>query len=209
MGLVALDLPTPARMRGRWAAFAAVCAARGWGSMCCADGPVWHFDDAGGNWLDVHHLGDGRAVLIGNDHEYSETYYGPAAEYFGEDETDLLAGAPEWWQPVVRQSMEAEQWVGFVYGFDADGWKRADYDPEDGFHSVGLPALTDEEAHDIIIEFTKDAPGLDGATPTRAAIGALIAADADVTEEQLGAVIGKHGWDLSAGAAAARRFLAV
>jgi hypothetical protein len=42
-----------------------------WGSMCRADGPVWHFDDAGGNWIELHHLGEDRAVLTGHDHEYS------------------------------------------------------------------------------------------------------------------------------------------
>jgi hypothetical protein len=209
MGLVALDLPAPAQLRGRWAAFAAICAARGWGPMCRADGPVWHFDDSGGNWLDLHHLGAGRAVLIGHDHEYSETYYGPAAEEFGEDETDLLAGAPDWWRPVVRQTLDAEQYVGFVYGFDADGWKRAEYSVDDGFRSVGLPALTIERTRESIIAFTRNAPGLDGVTARQDAVDALIAADGGVTEEQVTAVIGKGGWDPTAGAAAARKFLAV
>jgi hypothetical protein len=209
MGLVALDLPVPAQLRGRWAAFAAVCAARGWDSMCRADGRVWHFDDAGGNWLELHHLGEGRAVLVGHDHEYSETYYGPAAEEFGEDETDLLADAPDWWQPVVRQTLDAELYVGFVYGFDADGWKRAEYSLDDGFRSVGLPALTIERTRESIIEFTRTAPGVTGATARQDAIDALIAADGDVTEEQVAAVIGKGGWDPAAGVAAARKFLAV
>jgi hypothetical protein len=209
MGLVALDLPTPAHMRGRWAAFAAICAARGRDSMCRADDHVWHFDDSGGNWLELHHLGEGRAVLIGNDHEYSETYYGPAAEEFGEDETDLLAGAPDWWRPVVRQTLDAELCVGFVYGFDADGWKRAEYSVDDGFRSVGLPALTAERTRESIIAFTRNAQGLDGVTARQDAVDALIDADADVTEEQVTAVIGKGGWDPTAGAAAARKFLAV
>ncbi|WP_328769505.1 hypothetical protein [Streptomyces sp. NBC_00286] len=38
---------------------------------------------------------------------------------------------------------------------------------------------------------------------------ALIAADGDVTESHVTAVIGKGGWDAAAGAAAAREFLAV
>ncbi|RZB14479.1 proteophosphoglycan 5 [Streptomyces sp. F001] len=209
MGLVALDLPAPAQLRGRWAAFAAVCAARKWGSMCHAEGRVWHFDDAGGNWLKLHHLDEGRAVLTGNDHEYSETYYGPAAEEFSEEETDLLAGAPDWWRPVVQQTLDAEDYVGFVYGFDgADGWKRAEYSVDDGFRSVGLPALSLEETRESITVFTRNAPGLNGAAPPQAAVDALIAADGDVTEDHVIAVIGKGGWDPAAGAAAARKSLA-
>lgn len=211
MGLVALDLPAPEQMRGRWAAFAAICAARGWGDMCRADGPVWHFDDGGGNWAELHHLGAGRALLTGYDHEYSETYYGPAAEFFGEEETDLLAGAPDWWRPVVRRSLEEKQFVGFVYGYDAatGRWLRAEYDAEDGFGSVGLPALSLESTRESIVEFSREAPGLGGAEPRPEAVDALIAADADVTAAQVSAVIGAGGgWDAEAGAAAARKFRA-
>ncbi|MCT7354317.1 proteophosphoglycan 5 [Streptomyces sp. 15-116A] len=212
MGLVTLDLPAPGQMRGRWAAFAAICAARGWGDMCRADGPVWHFDDGGGNWADLHHLGAARAVLTGYDHEYSETYYGPAAEEFGEEQTDLLAGAPDWWHPVARRSLDEKRYVGFVYGFEADPvtggrWQRAAYHTEDGFHSVGLPAVTLESTRESILEFTREAPGLGGALPRPDAVDALIAADGEVTAAQVTAVIGEGGaWDAEAGAAAARRF---
>jgi hypothetical protein len=54
------------------------------------------------------------------------------------------------------------------------------------------------------VEFTQDAPGLDG-LPDPAAVTALIAADGDVTPELLAAVVGT-GWDLAAGTAAARAF---
>ncbi|WP_328362288.1 proteophosphoglycan 5 [Streptomyces sp. NBC_00445] len=208
MGLVTLDLPAPARMRGRWAAFAALLAARGWADGCYARGSVWHFDDGGGNWVDLHHVGEGRAVMLGNDHEYSETYYGPAADYFGEDETDLLAGAPDWWRPVVSQVMATDEYVGFVYGFDGTRWQRAEYDLTDGFLSVGLPALNADRTHKSVVEFSQDAPGLGGAAPRTDAIDALIAADGAVTEAHVTAVIGKGGWDAAAGAAAAREFLA-
>lgn len=201
-----IELPDPMSMRGRWAAFAAVCAARGWGDSCRADGTVWHFDDSGGNWADLHHVGDGRAVLIGNDHEYSQTYYAEAAEYFGEDETDLLAGAPDWWAPPVVQARRSEEWVGFVYGFDRNGWQRAPYDLEDGFGSVGMPAISLEDTRDSILEYAKDAPGLDGGPP-RAAVDALIAADGAVNQALVAAVVGSTGWDAAAGVAAARAFL--
>lgn len=181
--------------------------APGW--HCWADGPVWHFDDSGGNRAELHHLAAGRAVLIGHDHEYSETYYSPAAEEFGEDETDVLAESPDWWRPVVERILAAKDYVGFVYGFDGSAWKRADYSTEDGFHSVGLPALSFEKSRESIISFAQDAPGLGGSAPSPAAVEALIAADGDVTEAHVSAVIGTSGWDPAAGAAAARKFLAV
>ena len=207
MELVTLDLPLPERMRGRWAAFAAVCAARGWGDSCHADGPVWHFDDGGGNWADLHHLGDGRAVLIGHDHEYSDTYWATAAEYFQEPETDLLAGAPGWWEPPARAALDRGLWVGFVYGFSGDTWWRAAYEPDDGFASVGLPATDDDRCRELVREFAQDAPGLAGAAPEPRAVDALIAADAAVGEAHVAAVVGPTGWDAAAGAAAAREFL--
>ncbi|NUT95721.1 MAG: proteophosphoglycan 5 [Saccharothrix sp.] len=202
MGLVEVDLPDPLRLRGRWAAFAAVCAARGWGDNCHADGPVWHYDDGGGNWADLHHVGGGRAILLGHDHEYSETYYATAAEYFEEEETDLLAGAPDWWSPPVRAVIGEGKWIGFVYGFEDGRWWRAPYDLDDGFESVDLPALDARRCREAITEFTQDIPN----PPTAPAIDALIAADGNVTEALVAAVIGTSGWDAAAGAAAARRF---
>ncbi|MFI9814531.1 proteophosphoglycan 5 [Saccharothrix variisporea] len=206
MGLVEVDLPDPLRMRGRWAAFAAVCAARGWGDNCHADGPVWHYDDGGGNWADLHHVGGGRAVLLGHDHEYSETYYANAAEYFEEDETDLLAGAPDWWSPPVRAVVDDGRWVGFAYGYEGGRWYRAEYDLDDGFESVDLPALDGRRCREAITEFARDALGLAGAEPDAAAIDALVAADGAVDEGLVAAVVGASGWDVTAGAAAARRF---
>ncbi|MEV0458740.1 hypothetical protein [Catellatospora methionotrophica] len=202
--LVTMDLPTPAQMRGRLAAFAAICGAQSSERRgCYADGPLWHFDDWGGNWAELHHDGGGRVVMVGNDHEYSETHYGPFAAMFGEPETDLLAGTPQWWAPYARQVVDGGERLGFVYGFDGT-WQRAGYDNYDGFDSVGIPALDDVHCAELIAEFAKD--GRTG-EPDPAAIAALIAADADVTVEQVAAVIGDR-WDAAAGAAAARAFLA-
>lgn len=205
MSLVPLDLPAPDALRGRWAAFAAICAARGWADACHADAAVWHFDDGGGNWADLHHVGEGRAVLIGHDHEYSETYFAEAAAYFGEPETDLLAGAPAWWEPPTRPAGARGDWVGFVYGFDGVQWWRAAYDVDDGFASVGLVALDDERYREQVAQFVQDAPGLTG-PPDSIAVDALAAADGAVTPALLRAVIGPTGWDAEAGADAARRF---
>lgn len=205
MSLRTLDLPTPTALRGRWAAFAAICAARGWADSCHAADGVWHFDDGGGNWADLHHVGEGRAVLIGHDHEYSETYFAEAAGYFGEPETDLLAGAPTWWEPPTRSAGVRGDWVGFVYGFDGVQWSRAAYDVDDGFASVGLVALDDGRFREQVAEFVQDAPGLTG-PPDPTAVDALAAADTAVTATLLRTVIGPTGWDAEAGAAAARRF---
>ena len=205
MALVTLDRPRPDEMRGRWAAFAAVCAARGWSDSCRAVGGVWHYDDGGGNFAELVRLDGGRAVLIGNDHEYSETYFATAAEYFGEEETDLLAGAPDWWAPPARAAVDRGEWVGFVYGLDGTTRQRAPYEKQDGFTAVALPAVDGGRCAELIEEYTQDAPGLDG-PPDPAAVAALIAADGDITPDLLARVVGT-GWDLAAGTAAARAFL--
>lgn len=205
MALVTLELPGPDEMRGRWAAFAAVCAARGWADSCRAVQGLWHFDDGGGNFAELVWVGEGRAVLLGNDHEYSETYFATAAEYFGEEETDLLAEAPDWWAPPARAAMDRGEWVGFVYGFDGSTWRRAAYDIPDGFQQVGLPAVDEARCRERISEFARNAPGRTG-PPPEDAVAALIAADGAVTADLLARVVGT-AWDLPAGVAAARAFL--
>jgi len=90
MSLVEVSLPSPAQLRGGWAAMAAVCVSRGWTDSVWAEGQAWFFHDGGGNWATLRFVGDGRAVLIGHDHEYTETYFRDAAKYLQEPETDLL-----------------------------------------------------------------------------------------------------------------------
>jgi hypothetical protein len=185
MDLITLDLPAPAAVRNRWAAYAAVQAARGWGDAAHATDGVWHFDDGGGNWADLLHVDGGRAVLIGNDHEYSDTYWGAAAEYFGEDETDLLAGVPDWWAAAVRTVAErdTQNWIGFAYGWDGSVWRRAAYAKDDGFASLGLPALSDERFRELV----GDLPPV------------------EITADWLRAVVGPDA-DVDAGVDAARAF---
>ena len=206
MSLVVVDLPTPDQLRDRWAADAAVGAAVGWHEFCRADGPVWHYDDGGGNWCELFLLDGGRAVLQGNDHEYSEAYFRSAAAYFGEPETDLLAGAPDWWGSRLPPDVEGE-WIGFVYGFDDGTWRRAGYDLPDGFSSVGLPARSDDDLVQAITgrvqHFATQKAGSDY-TPSREAVLALV--DPALTEAHLAAVLGPVPADLTAGVAAARRF---
>ncbi|MFE0750404.1 hypothetical protein [Gordonia sp. NPDC058843] len=157
MALRTVDLPSPAEMRPRWAAYAAVLAVRGerWAQGAQATPDGWHFDDGGGNWADVVLLGADRAVLVGHDHEYSETYFREGAAYFGEPETDLLDGAPEWWEPAIAPYLQRQRtdgmWIGFVYGFDGR-WSRSAYDLADGFTSVGLPFTDDEKTVDALVD---------------------------------------------------------
>jgi hypothetical protein len=206
MPLVPVDLPTPNELRNRWSAYAAVMAALGFGDLCNATPQRWHYDDAGGNWAELVLLDDGRALLFGHDGEYSETYFREAAAYFEEEETDLLADAPDWWGSVLPQGEDL--WIGFVYGFEHDAWQRADYDLEDGFESVGNPALSEGRFHDLVGEFIRgrgtDA-GVDH-TPGSAAVAKLVERGPLVTTEDLAAVFGPVSGDLPAGVSAAKAF---
>jgi hypothetical protein len=206
MPLVPVDLPAPNELRNRWAAYAAVMAALGFGDLCNATPQRWHYDDAGGNWAELILLHDGRALLFGHDGEYSETYFREAAAYFEEEETNLLADAPDWWGSVLPQGEDL--WIGFVYGFEGDVWQRADYDLEDGFESVGNPAFSDARLQDLVAEFIRgrgtDA-GVDH-SPDCIAVAKLVERGPSLTTEDLAAVFGPVSGDLSAGVSAAQAF---
>ena len=200
--LVLKDIPSPAELRPGWAAMAAVYAARGWTDVRSEDRD-WIYHDGGGNWACLRFVGEDRAVLFGHDHEYSETYWGPAAATFGEEETDLLEDAPDWWSTDLAPPPVGE-WIGFVYGWSGTDWARSFYRKNDGFRSVGLVKAC-MSAAEHLCPFAADAPGLDG-EPDADALAALVAADADLTPELVEAAV--PGWDTAAGVAAGRRFLA-
>lgn len=206
MSLIAVDLPSPVELRARWAAAAAVLAALGFADAATASKGRWHYDDGGGNWCDLVLRADGRAVLFGHDHEYSETYFRSAATYFHEEETDLLAGAPGWWADQLPSDTEGV-WVGFVYGWD-DGWSRAPYDLPDGFTSIGLRAVSDENLLDLVRDFVDGAGGDQGIdhSPGPSAVTALGEVGPDLTVDHLRAVFGPVEADLDAGVLAARHF---
>lgn len=204
MSLVEVSIPVPSALRGGWAALAAVCASRGWTDSAYADGNQWYYHDGGGNWACIRFFERGRAVLLGHDHEYSETYFREAAVYFGEEETDLLAFAPEWWSQNLDPKPFGE-WLGFIYGWDGDQWQRAPYDKPDGFTSVGLIRGCSVNGTSELVDTAAKAPGLNGQPPAQAAISALISADGSITEELLAAVV--PGWDIAAGVAAGRKFI--
>ncbi|MGC0366575.1 hypothetical protein ABH922_004559 [Rhodococcus sp. 27YEA15] len=152
-----LDLPPPEQMGRRWSLHAAVLAARGprWSDSTHARVPgTWHYDDGSGNWADLRLVTGKRAVLIGHDHEYSDTYFGAAAEYFGEKETDLLADTPSWWSQAIADYLTGSEqeniWIGFVYGFDGKNWSRASYSADDGFTALDPPFLADDNLVDTV-----------------------------------------------------------
>lgn len=206
MSLLPLDLPVPADLNHRWAALAGVNASRGWDHVTC-EGPLRYHDDGGGNWAAMVLLPHGRVLLFGHDHEYSDTYFGPAAAYFGEPETDLLAGAPGWWGEALaaHHSEQLGEWVGFVYGWKEGRWSRADYAADDGFSALNLPVLSHEAA---VKDLTATLEGLaDGATRPvdPGAVDGLVMAGPAVTADQLRGVL-PPSLDADAGAARAARF---
>ncbi|HEY9312890.1 hypothetical protein [Williamsia sp.] len=208
--MIRVDFPAPVELRPRWAAFAATLAGMGprWARGAYATPTTWHYDDGGGNWADLQLVDGGRAVLVGHDHEYSETYFGHAAEYFGQTPTDLLAGTPQWWSPVITAHLERidteGMWVGFIYGFDGRTWNRADYDADDGFTSLNVPFGSDAQCAELINEHltgAAESPPVD-----TAAVAALVAAGPAVARATLESVFDGGALDVDAALAAARSF---
>ena len=102
---------------------------------------------------------------------------------------------------------EFGEWIGFIYGWDGHQWQRADYTKPDGFKEVGLLNGCSVTKTDELADHALEAPGLNGQAPSIEALSALVAADANITNDLLEAVV--PGWDIDAGVAAARRFLEV
>lgn len=131
--------------------------------------------------------------MIGRDHDRSDTYYGDAAKYYGREETDLLAGAPDWWRGGRLEPLLGHDWLGSVYGWDGTRWLRADDQAVDGFESEGLLQACSLEG---LREVAAHGPHSD-----MHALPALVSADADLSGALLRAVVG----DMDAGAG--RQFL--
>ncbi|MEY8199951.1 MAG: hypothetical protein RPS47_11975 [Colwellia sp.] len=204
MPLVKVELPSPKELLGGWAALAAVCAARGWGDVVYATSSQWLYHDGGGNWACLRFNGKDKAVLVGHDHEYSETYFGEAAKYFEEVETDLLKGAPKWWGFDLNP-LPFGEWIGFVYGWDGEKWQRSNYNKPDGFESVGLLDACSTKNTELLKEFASDAPGLNGKSPSEDSLVALVKANGKISTSLLESVV--PGWNIGAGVAAASKFL--
>lgn len=88
---------------------------------------------AGGDWFQLHRVDADHALFVSNDIEDTETYFAAAVAYFGkEDETDVLAGVPEWWRDLLhtRHPGAFLTGAGFdpvntVCGWDGRGWTKA------------------------------------------------------------------------------------
>lgn len=183
---------------------AAVLASRGWDGDVYATPNQWLYHDGGGNWACLRFQDKDRAILLGHDHEYSDTYFGDAARYFEKEETNLLADTPDWWSLGLDPQPFGE-WISFVYGWDGGQWQRAAYDKCDGFEQVGLLRACSISNTQLLSQFAIEAPDLQGEPPDPKALSALVAADGDVTDVMLEAVV--PGWDIAAGVAAAHKFL--
>ncbi|WP_347238394.1 hypothetical protein [Dietzia sp. B19] len=209
-----IDLPSPDTMAPRWSALAAVLAAYGprWAESAYSDGSTWHYDDGGGNWADIRFLGDGRAVLLGHDHEYSETYFRSAAEYFGESETDLLSGCPPWWAEAIGDYLDRIDsegtWIGFIYGYDGSTWTRADYDGDDGFTSLNVPFLGGQPVlKQITSQLTMSIGGRPaGAAPDPQLLDRVLAECPELSADTAQALLGGRDLDIDAALRAAHQF---
>lgn len=205
-----LAIPSPEKMRPRWASYAAVSAARGsrWAEGCYARGATWHFDDGGGNWADLRWHSRSEAVLIGYDHEYSETYFDAAADYFDRSETDLFAGVPSWWRHAASGYIERQrrtgEWIGFVYGFDGYRWSRADYTEPDGFDALGLPFSSDATCSRRIADLLNSWKPHDRATSHT--VASLLYRGHTLDRSTADSVFGARRLDVDAAVAAANAF---
>ncbi len=200
MPLIRVDLPTPKQLRGGWAAKAAICAAYGWDDTTYAKEDLWFSHDGGGNWACIRFMGTDQAVLLGHDHEGSETYFRDAARDFGEEETDLLKDAPSWWEEAIETAPYGP-YIGFIYGWDGNQWLRSDYEEDDGFSMLGLLASLKVEGGNSLSDAVRDFER----PANRQDIEALVNADGEVTEQLLERVM--PNYNIKAGAEAAKNFL--
>lgn len=170
-------LDPPAALWARWAAIATVLRAADVDDVhVLADGAL-HHDDGGGNDARLVLLPDGRAALLGLDHEYSAT---TAAE----PPVDLLDDGPAWlpWATLVPRTERDE--LGFLHWFDGTAWSSgvpAARDLDDGLGTIAAFALDDDAATGAIVDAATTwrgvRPDADGrAGLERAARAALAAA---------------------------------
>ncbi|MFE1593523.1 hypothetical protein [Nocardia sp. NPDC058705] len=206
MSTIPVHLPLPTEIRRRWTALALIQHAIGLGDDMISMhrtpfSTVWTFDDdGGGNWAQLTCLDDGRAAICGNDHESSERQFLPQ---WPEAEVPVqVAGVPEWWIDSLSEISSRARPVGFVYGFDDSGWRRASYAHDDGaeylLESATSDAVTIREAvealdlafQDVIDDLAEEAiDDEDWAepeyTPELGALTALVAAGAAATVDMV------------------------
>ncbi|GAA3348025.1 hypothetical protein GCM10020358_64930 [Amorphoplanes nipponensis] len=208
--IIAVDLPAPGLLWTRWVTLAAALSALGHRDVWSVDDAGAHHDDGGGNWSHLTLVADGRAVLYGCDHEYSDT---TAAD----PPLDLLDGAPDWlpWDDLLEHA--ATDQLGYVLWHDGTGWRRVDYPggEQDGLAQTAGAVLDAEATVAELVDFVFEWGEHDVDTPgerasVRAAAGELLAAGArgDIDGAALTALLGRltgPAPDAAAGRAVAAR----
>ncbi|MBB6173860.1 hypothetical protein HNR23_003920 [Nocardiopsis mwathae] len=145
------DLPPVEMLWSHGAALAALGAGiRDEWAIFAVEDEVLHFDDGGGNEWSLVRIEGGRAVLVGHDHECSDTYD------FHPTPIDFLAGGPDWLPWEWLADYEDREPVGFLYWWDGAVWSRVPY--PDGVDDDGLGMLVErissiERAVDEVREF--------------------------------------------------------
>jgi hypothetical protein len=89
--------------------------------------------DGSGDWFQLHRVDADRALLVGFDVEDTETRFAAAVTWLAaNDETDLLAGVPEWWADLVRtrhagafSTDTGYDPITLVCGWDGRQWTKA------------------------------------------------------------------------------------
>ena len=89
--------------------------------------------DGSGDWFQLRRIDAEHALLVGWDAEDTETFFGAAVAYFSaSEETDLLAGAPEWGADLVRtrhaDALSTDAGfdpINIVCGWDGRQWTKA------------------------------------------------------------------------------------
>ncbi|MGW4125001.1 hypothetical protein [Nocardia sp. NPDC004711] len=124
------DLPDAWTLWARWAALAVAGYDRETERQSDRTG-IWlndtglHWDDCGCTWWTLAWLGEGRAVLFGEDESSDIRSYNYKSEH---PAIDMLAGAPDW---LPRADLEEiDDMLGCVYWWDNAAWHRAPY-PDD------------------------------------------------------------------------------
>ncbi|WP_116246461.1 hypothetical protein [Nocardiopsis sp. FIRDI 009] len=200
------DLPPPHLLWARAATMAAL-AALGCRTPLALDGRILFYDDGGGNTWRLTWVEGNRAVLVGYDHECSDTLE------LLPDSLDLLRGAPDWlpWEWVG--GLEAAEQAAFVYWWDG-AWGRTPYpdDLEDDGLAILLKDLasTDEAVNALTRHLrggrsSEATPGAVRAAVRRVLLGAESGAvdRADVTAVR--GLVAPHAYGVDAAMDIARR----
>lgn len=206
MTLVPVDVPAPPVLAQRWAVEAAVDAAVGLDGFTRCAGDHLDWSSGGGSWCRLTLVAGDRAVLTGNDRDYSRTGF-RAPGGTPETWTDLLAGAPAFWD--VPLAAEHAHGTGFIYGYEDGRWQRVAYDTEDGFAGLGLPMASETNLTAAVLDaydcFAGEHEYERPADPDD--IERLAAAGAGLTEQHLVRLFTGLPVDATAGVRAARTFL--